>query len=202
MGTRRQVAFQCKDLARPVDQGEMLKFRAVLNDLHDEVFEVFVARVDQRSLSRDQVDLSHHGRSNRVAAPPRRQPRVTIETSGSPGLTVGSHALLLQLAANLVQNAIVHNLPKGGAVWVSTGAHPEGVELTVENTGGALTPDLVSTLTEPFLRGTEPIYTDHAGVGLGLAIVKSITEAHDGTLTLTARADGGLSVTARLPCAY
>jgi hypothetical protein len=43
-GTRRQVAFQCKDLARPVDQGEMLKFRAVLDDLDDEVLGVFVAR--------------------------------------------------------------------------------------------------------------------------------------------------------------
>ena len=57
--------------------------------------------------------------------------------------------------------------------------------LTVENTGEKLTPQLVSTLAEPFQRGTERIRTDHAGVGLGLAIVKSITQAHDGTLTLT-----------------
>ena len=59
--------------------------------------------------------------------------------------------------------------------------------LTVENTGEKLTPQLVSTLVEPFQRGTERIRTDHAGVGLGLAIVKSITQAHDGTLTLTPR---------------
>ena len=48
--------------------------------------------------------------------------------------------------------------------------------LTVENTGDKLTPQLVSTLAEPFLRGTERIRTGHAGVGLGLAIVKSITQ--------------------------
>jgi two-component system sensor histidine kinase VanS len=71
--------------------------------------------------------------------------------------------------------------------------------LTVENTGDKLTPQLVSTLTEPFQRGTERIRTDHAGVGLGLAIVKSITQAHDGTLTLTPRAAGGLCVTVQLP---
>jgi signal transduction histidine kinase len=73
--------------------------------------------------------------------------------------------------------------------------------LTVENTGQKLTPQSVATLAEPFLRGTKRIRTDHAGVGvgLGLAIVKSITQAHDGTLTLTPRAAGGLRVTVQLP---
>ena len=73
--------------------------------------------------------------------------------------------------------------------------------LTVENTGDKLTPQLVSTLTEPFRRGTERIRSDHVGVGLGLAIVKSITQAHDGILTLTPRAVGGLCVTVQLPVA-
>jgi signal transduction histidine kinase len=45
------------------------------------------------------------------------------------------------------------------------------------------------------------IRTEHAGVGLGLPIVKSITQAHDGTLTLTPRAAGGLRVTVQLPAA-
>jgi two-component system sensor histidine kinase VanS len=75
------------------------------------------------------------------------------------------------------------------------------VVLTVENTGERLTPELVSTLAEPFQRGTERVRTDHAGVGLGLAIVKSISEAHDGTLTVTPRTAGGLSVTVQLPAA-
>jgi len=73
--------------------------------------------------------------------------------------------------------------------------------LTVENTGEKLTPELVSTLTEPFRRGTERVRTDQAGVGLGLAIVRSITQAHDGTLALTPRAAGGLCVTVQLPVA-
>jgi len=76
---------------------------------------------------------------------------------------------------------------------------PKSVVLTVENTGEKLTPQLVSSLVEPFLRGTDRIRTEHGGVGLGLAIVKSITEAHDGTLTLTPRAAGGLRVTVQLP---
>ena len=86
-------------------------------------------------------------------------------------------------------------------MWVTTSSHPKTVALTVENTGEKLTPQFVATLVEPFLRGTERIRTDHAGVGLGLAIVKSITQAHDGTLTLTPRAAGGLRVTVQLPAA-
>jgi two-component system sensor histidine kinase VanS len=71
--------------------------------------------------------------------------------------------------------------------------------LTVENTGDKLTPQMVATLGEPFLRGSTRIRSDHAGVGLGLAIVKSIAHAHGGTLTLAPRAAGGLRVTVQLP---
>src|SRR4029450_6265896 len=110
---------------------------------------------------------------------------VTIQTFGDIPPTIGSHALLLQMATNLLHNAIVHNLPELGTVQVSTAIRPESVMLTVENTGDKLTPQLVATLTEPFQRGTERIRSDYAGVGLGLAIVKNITQAHDGTLTLT-----------------
>ena len=86
-------------------------------------------------------------------------------------------------------------------MWVTTSVHPTSAVLTVENTGEQLTPQLVSTLSEPFQRGTQRVRNDHAGVGLGLAIVKSITQAHDGTLTLTARDAGGLCVTVYLPAA-
>ena len=126
---------------------------------------------------------------------------VTIDISGDMTPTIGSHALLLQLSTNLVHNAIVHDLPEQGTVWVTTSVHPKSVVLTVENTGEKLTPQFVTTLVEPFRRGTERIRNDHAGLGLGLAIVKSITQAHDGTLTLTPRAAGGLCVTVQLPAA-
>ena len=100
-----------------------------------------------------------------------------------------------------MHNAIVHNLPEQGTVWVTTSVHPKTAALTVENTGEKLAPQLVPRLVEPFLRGTERVRTDHAGAGLGLAIVKSITQAHDGTLTLTPRPAGGLCVTVQLPAA-
>jgi two-component system sensor histidine kinase VanS len=116
-------------------------------------------------------------------------------------VATGSSALLLQLATNLIHNAIVHNLSDRGAVWVTTGGGPGTAVLTVENTGEPLSPQLAATLVEPFQRGSERIRSDHAGVGLGLAIVNSIARAHDGTLTLAPRATGGLRVTVQLPAA-
>jgi two-component system sensor histidine kinase VanS len=115
--------------------------------------------------------------------------------------TVGSHALLLQMSTNLLHNAIVHNVPEQGTVWVVTHVVDRTAVLTVENTGEKLTPQSVTTLAEPFLRGNTRSRSDHAGVGLGLAIVKSITQAHDGTLTLSPRAAGGLRATVQLPAA-
>ena len=100
-----------------------------------------------------------------------------------------------------MHNAIVHNLSDQGTVWITTSAQPKSVVLTVENTGEMLAPHLVSAIAEPFRRGGGRIRTEHAGVGLGLAIVKTITQAHDGTLTVTPRAAGGLGVTVQLPAA-
>ena len=163
---------------------------------------LLLSRANQRSFTRDDVDLSLIAEeATETLLPFAEEHGVTIETSGDMTPTIGSHALLLQLTTNLVHNAVVHNLPEQGTVWVTTSVHPKNVMLSVENTGEKLTPELVSTLVEPFLRGTERIRTHHAGVGLGLAIVKSITQAHDGTLTLTPRASGGLCVTVQLPAA-
>ena len=163
---------------------------------------LLLSRADQGSFSREHLDLSLVAEEATETLLPLAERRgLTIETSGDITPTVGSHALLLQLSTNLVHNAIVHNLPDRGTVWVTTSVQPESVVLTVENTGVKLAPQVAATLAEPFLRGTERIRTDHAGDGLGLAIVKSITRAHDGTLTLTPRPAGGLRVTVQLPAA-
>ncbi len=163
---------------------------------------LLLSRADQRSFAREHVDLSLVAEeAAETLLPLAEKHGVTIGASGDITPAVGSHALLLQMTTNLLHNAIVHNLPEHGTVQLSTAIRSESVVLTVENTGDKLSPQLVSTLTEPFQRGTRRIRRDHAGVGLGLAIVKSITQAHDGSLTLAPRAAGGLCVTVQLPAA-
>ena len=181
-----------------VDRLHFVNTRAI--DLTEAL--LLLSRADQRSFAREHVDLSLIAEEATETLLPFAEERgVTIETSGDATPTIGSPALLQQMATNLVHNAIVHNLPEQGTVGVTTSVHPETAVLTVENTGDKLTPQLVATLAEPFQRGTQRIRTDHAGAGLGLAIVSSIAQAHDGSLTLAPRAAGGLCVTVQLPAA-
>ncbi|WP_406253494.1 sensor histidine kinase [Streptomyces atratus] len=186
------------------DTGELVERLRVINTRAIDLTEalLLLSRANQRSFTREHVDLSLMAEeATETLLPLAEKHGVTIETTGDMSITIGSQALLLQMITNLLHNAIGHNLPEQGIVWVNTSVHPNSVVLVVENTGEKLTSELASTLTEPFQRGTERLHSDHAGVGLGLAIVKSITRAHDGTLTLTPRPAGGLRVTVRLPAA-
>ncbi|HWJ85379.1 MAG TPA: HAMP domain-containing sensor histidine kinase [Cellulomonas sp.] len=184
------------DTGRLVDRLHAVNARAI--DLTEAL--LVLSRADQRSFDDEPLDLSLVAEEAVETLLPLADERgVTVTADAAAAPTTGSPALLLQLTTNLVHNAIVHNLPAHGSVQVVTRAEPDGVTLTVENTGDRLAPDLVSTLTEPFQRGTERVRADHPGVGLGLAIARSICDAHGGTLTLVPLAAGGLRVAVRLP---
>src|SRR6185503_4610197 len=104
---------------------------------------LLLSRADQRSFTRAHVDLSLvTEEATETLLPLAEKHGVTIETSGDATPTIGSHALLLQVTTNLVHNAIVHNLPEQGTVWVTTSVDPESVVLAVENTGEKLAPQL------------------------------------------------------------
>jgi two-component system sensor histidine kinase VanS len=186
------------------DSGELDERLRAVNARAIELTEalLLLSRAGQRSFTRQPVDLSLIAEeAAETLLPLAEKHGVTVETSGDITPAVGSPTLLLQMTTNLLHNAIVHNSPGHGTVQVSTAIRREAAMLTIENTGEKLSPQLVSTFTEPFQRGTERVRGDHAGVGLGLAIVKSIVQAHDGALTLTPRAGGGLCAVARLPVA-
>ncbi|HVW79666.1 MAG TPA: HAMP domain-containing sensor histidine kinase, partial [Mycobacteriales bacterium] len=185
-----------RDPAELVERLQSVNTRAI--DLTEAL--LWLSRAGQRSFVPEPVDLSLiEEEAVESLLPLAEKHGVTIETSSEVAPTVGSPALLQQLTTNLLHNAIVHNVPEAGTVWVTARAEPGRAVLRVENTGAQLSPQTVSRLVEPFQRGAERVHADHAGVGLGLAIAKSITDAHDGTLDLAPRNGGGLCVEVRLP---
>jgi signal transduction histidine kinase len=117
---------------------------------------------------------------------------VTLE----PALLAGDRALTERGVANLIDNALRHNVP-GGAVWVTAGTESGQAVLTVANTGPDVPPAEVRRLLVPFERGgTAPSPRARPpaggpGLGLGLPIVQAIAAAHGAVLTVAARPEGG-----------
>lgn len=200
--TQAMLEVARKDPER--DTAEVLDRLYAVNARAIELTEALLVlgRADRGGFDVERVDLSLLAEEAAETLLPLADARsVRVDIGGDAAPAVGSHPLLLQLATNLVHNAIVHNLPGGGTVQVRTGVRGDDVVLTVENTGEPIDPHLLPTLVEPFQRGGGRTHEGHAGVGLGLAIVRSIAAAHHGTVALAAGPGGGLRVTVRLPAA-
>ncbi len=109
----------------------------------------------------------------------------------------GDRALLERLVANLVENAIRHNVP-GGWVRVEVAGESGEALLRIGNSGPRLTAGEVGGLFQPFVQRQEP-GAARGGLGLGLSVVSAIVQSHAGTITARARRDGGLDIEVRLP---
>ena len=118
--------------------------------------------------------------------------RVALE----PAWTVGDPSLLERLAANLVSNAIRHNVT-GGTLEVATRTAPGRVHFTVTNSGPFVPAAELDRLFQPFQR--LPSRPRDGGIGLGLTIVQAIADAHGASLTAQSRESGGLAVHVGFP---
>jgi signal transduction histidine kinase len=115
-----------------------------------------------------------------------------------PVVVLGDGHLLERAVANLVQNAVGHNVP-GGRVDIRLTAGREAARLVVENSGPLISPEVAAGLILPFRRGVTDRTSSDRGVGLGLSVVQAVADHHGGRLTLTPLESGGLSVALELP---
>ena len=130
---------------------------------------------------------------------------VSVRTALIDGDIDGNPTLIRQLATNLILNGIRHNVDEGGTVEVRTETSEDGaVTLLVSNTGPVVPAELLATMTQPFVRGTQRVNTQPVetrrgteGSGLGLALVARVAEAHGAALEIQPREAGGLSVHVR-----
>jgi signal transduction histidine kinase len=149
----------------------------------------------QRGLEHPEpLDLADIARS---VLPPRQQEagrhgiRLSVALTAAP--VTGDPSLAASLVANLIDNAIRHNLP-GGEAEITTGLIAGNAVITVSNTGTFIPPEEVEDLFQPFWQlGTQRIKSGD-GHGLGLAIVRAIADAHGAALTARARPQGGLDI--------
>jgi signal transduction histidine kinase len=124
--------------------------------------------------------------------------KVRFGTTLRPAEVEGDPRLLERLVANLVDNAVRHNV-EGGRVSVRTGSRSTGAWLIVTNDGPVIDPDEVERLFAPFERlGTQRTVA-REGFGLGLCIVRAIATAHGASVSTVVRPEGGLSIEVRFP---
>jgi signal transduction histidine kinase len=134
--------------------------------------------------------LDHHQDAERRA--------IRIDTALACAPATGDPALAGSLLANLVSNAVRHNVD-GGRIEISTGITDGRAVVTVSSTGPLIAPGEIDRLFQPFgRRGTERV-RPAGGHGLGLAIVSAITAVHGAALTARPRAEGGLDITVSFP---
>jgi signal transduction histidine kinase len=144
----------------------------------------------------DLADIARDVLLTRQDEAERRGIRLSVTLAAAP--VTGDPSLAESLVANLLDNAIRHNLP-GGQVKVSTALTTAGAVISVSNTGALVPADAVDDLFQPFRQlGAER--TRHGeGHGLGLAIVRAIADAHNAALTSRARPGGGLDIEVTFP---
>ena len=144
----------------------------------------------------DLADIAAQILQARALEAARRGLRVGAAIAQAPA--DGDPRLAERLVANLVDNALRHNVP-GGEVTVTTGIESGRSFISVVNTGPKMPPDALARLFQPFQR-LGPDSADHSGgLGLGLSIVQAIARAHHADLAARARRDGGLYVRAAFP---
>jgi signal transduction histidine kinase len=136
----------------------------------------------------------------RTREPDAAHQGVTVSACIATAPVLGDNDLLRQLATNLIDNALQHNVPHGTLSIHVTSAHDRST-LKIANTGPVIPPDQIGRLLQPFQRLSSRRPANDHGLGLGLPIVAAITRAHHATLAISPGHRGGLDIEVSFPAA-
>ena len=123
---------------------------------------------------------------------------LVLDTTLRPAQTAGNPRLVERLVANLLSNAIHHNVV-GGSIQLATDTRDGHAVLTVVNTGPTIPASELERIFQPFQRLDRARTNNGHGLGLGLSIVQAVADAHEATITTRAPAGGGLHIEVSFP---
>jgi heavy metal sensor kinase len=173
------------------------RLRKIVEDL------LLLARADngRLTLEREAVNLGGLVQALAETYQPRaRELGVTLAVEApAPAMVMGDERWLYQLVGNLLDNALKFT-PAGGSVRVAVLARPEGVRLTVRDSGPGLPEESLERVFERFYQADQSrARSSKPGSGLGLAIVAWIVESHGGHIAAANHPEGGACFTVELP---
>lgn len=126
-----------------------------------------------------------------------------VETSPEKINLEADQSQLLQLFVILFDNALLaleSREDHGAAGEIKVCAHQEGekVQITVEDSGPGIAPELLDHLFDPFVTGDRQ-HRRRSGTGLGLAIARAIIQRHGGVITAGCAPAGGARFSIHVP---
>jgi signal transduction histidine kinase len=146
-----------------------------------------------RALLERQVAAYHHQ---------AEQSQITLSVQAEPLLpeVEVDEERMAQVLGNLVANALRYT-PSGGQIILGAAARPKALQLTVQDNGSGISPEVLPHIFDRFFRGDQARAESdgRAASGLGLAIAKSIVEAHQGTIAAASEPGRGTTFFVTLP---
>ena len=131
-----------------------------------------------------------------------RRHTLVLESGDVPAVVVGDRHRLVQVVANLLNNAVKYT-PDGGRVEVGLVASGEEVVLRVRDSGVGMDARLLPRVFDLFAQGERSPDRSQGGLGIGLALVRSIVQAHGGRVTAASAGPGaGSTFEVTLPRAH
>lgn len=214
MGTlTSSIAHEFNNLLVPIMGYSMLaleKLPPENEDIYDDVLEIYNTSLKAKTLIQRLSDLSRKN-SETVFRPlspdelvqkalhvakPAQSKTITVQTElhCPEACILGNEIQLSQLLLNLILNGF-HAMPKGGTLTISTQAQEETVQITVNDTGTGIAPEVISRIFEPFFTTKE----QGKGTGLGLAIAAQVVEDHKGEIDVSSRLGVGTTFVVTIP---
>jgi signal transduction histidine kinase len=135
-----------------------------------------------------------NARADRIA-----DKQLTVEAHLTVAHVMGSETLLARMIENVIENAVHHVEPRGSIELTLAPSERQRVNVIIDSSGPVFVQEAVAQLTQPFKRLGADRTGSQVGHGIGLSIAAAVAAAHDGSLELHARAEGGLRVQLTLP---
>jgi signal transduction histidine kinase len=120
--------------------------------------------------------------------------KIEIKTDiAFPGPVILDNDRMLRVLLNLADNSR-KAMPRGGIFSIDVRREEGRLLLTVSDTGEGMSAEALDRLFEPYFSSSK-----EGGTGLGMSIVKSIVDAHEGTIAVDSRTEGGTTFRLSLP---
>ena len=188
------------------------KYRSYVQDIHssgqhllgvvNDILDISKIEVGEFELQEDQVD---------VAETIETSLRIVHERAASAGITVtsdvasvlpvlrGDARRVRQILLNLLSNSIKFTASGGKVLVRAVGSDDGGISVSVTDSGIGIAAEDIEKAMMPFGQVDGRLNRKYEGTGLGLPLAKSLTELHDGRLTLKSAVGKGTTVTLDFP---